>query len=71
MPKIFGDVKLGENGKAICMKCHNSWIPSNEQLEAFRNNRLVTCPVCRVTKEHRPGMDIVPGFFLPVRKNYP
>lgn len=53
MPKIFGDTRL-DGETAVCSKCRYRWKASTEQLMAFRANKLVPCPICRVTKEHNP-----------------
>ena len=51
MPKIFGKVGLiGDN--LACNNCGYTWKPTQENLEDLRLRHKITCPFCRITKDH-------------------
>lgn len=59
MPKIFGNVVLlpGQT-RCICRLCNFQWNADQQEYDDLLSKRKVTCPICRLTKEHIPGVPI-------------
>lgn len=58
MPKIFGRVALIDNLRCGCDLCSYTWRAAPDECSDLLANRKVTCPICRLTKEHTPGKPI-------------
>lgn len=59
MPKIFGKVVMVPNQfSCTCRLCNYTWKPTNTEYSDLLDNKKVTCPMCRLTKEHAPGKPI-------------
>lgn len=59
MPKIFGEVVVGKQpGTATCKHCGYTWNPGQPVINSLLIKRKVTCPLCRLIKEHPVGIPL-------------